>query len=172
MRNKTMKRALFCLIAPLFSITLLGCGEQKASNPTPPSVNDAAVASATAKDLTVSLRLTKSRYTIGEDVPVTILATNHSREGIRFSSSTSAPYKIRLEQSTPMGWEVLKIYPEASAMVLSEWSLQPGEQRTITTKLRVERDWPTYENLRLRVHLPGRPDVAPAVHIEVTPPKK
>ena len=129
------------------------------------------MASAEKNGLTVSLRLPKSRYTPGEDIPVTILATNRSRDGIRFRSSTSAPFQIALERSTPLGWDPMKIYPETSAMVLSEWTLAPGEQRTIETKLLVERDWPTYEDLRLRVTLPGRDDVTPAVHIEIAPEK-
>jgi len=150
-------------------VLLIGCDTPSASESQPPSVSQVAIASAEGKDLAVTVRLPKSQYVIGEDVPVTIIAINRSREGLRFSASTSAPYQIRLETSTPMGWEVFKTYPEASAMVLAEWSLRPGEKRTIQTKLLVERDWPTYKDLRLRVNLPGRPDIAPYVHIEVTP---
>jgi hypothetical protein len=153
-------------------VCVVGCEEPKTTSPSqPPSVSTAAIANASGKDLSVTLRLPKSQFTIGEDVPVMIIAYNRGREGLRFSASTSAPYHIRLEESTPLGWEVVKSYPEASAMILSEWTLQPGEKRTIQTKLQVDRDWPTYEDLRLRVHLPGRTDVAPFVHIEVTPEK-
>jgi hypothetical protein len=148
-----------------------GCEEQNASQSQPPSVSRIAVASATGKDLAVTLRLPKNRFAVGEDVPVMIIANNLGKEGLRFSASTSAPYHIRLEKAAPLGWEVVKTYPEASAMILAEWVLMPGEKRTIQTKLLVERNWPTYENLRLRVNLPGRDDVAPAVHIEVTPKK-
>lgn len=152
---------------------LVGCSQPQAdSSPSqPPSVSTATIASAEGRDLSVTLRLPKSQYLPGEDVPVTIIANHRGREGLRFSASTSAPYQMQLQRATPLGWETVKTYPEASAMVLMEWTLHPNEKRTIRTKLRVERDWPTYENLRLRVNLPGRSDVAPFVHIEVTPKK-
>ncbi len=169
-----MSRAtLFLLSALALPLAMLpaGCGEPSASSSTPPAVSDAVFATARAKDLFVQLQLPKSHYVIGEEIPVTIFVMNLSQDGLKFSSSSGAPYRIRLERATPMGWEVVKEYPLASAMVLVEWSLTQGESRTIETKLPVERDWPTYENLRLRANLPNRPNVAPAVHIEVTPKK-
>lgn len=147
---------------------LIGC-DGPASSKSAPAISQTVTASAEGRDLTVALRLPKSQFVPGEDVPITIIAINRGQDGLRFSDQTSAPYRIRLERSTPLGWVIIKTYPEAAAMVLAEWSLRPGEKRTIQTKLLVEPDWPTYEDLRLRVNLPGRADVAPFVHIEVTP---
>ncbi|MBN1553602.1 MAG: hypothetical protein JXA11_02570 [Phycisphaerae bacterium] len=166
-----MKRTIPWILPTVLVVLASGCGEQRIYPSPPSSVSQAAVASAEGKDLAVTLRLPKSQFAPGEEVPITILATNRGRDGLRFSASNSAPYQIRLEKYTPLGWEVVKTYPEASAIVLAEWVLQPGEKRTIGTKLLVEPDWPTYENLRLRVNLPGRTDVAPFVQIEVTPEK-
>jgi len=166
--------AFFTVVILALSLAVLvtGCYPSAVSSSMPSSVGDVVFATARAKDLFVQLELPKSHYTLGEEVPVTILVMNLNQEGLKFSSSTGAPYRIRLERATPMGWEVVKEYPSAAAMVMVEWSLAQGESRIIETKLPVERDWPTYEDLRLRVCLPSHPDVAPAVHIEVTPEKK
>jgi hypothetical protein len=157
----------FMMISALFATA--GCNEPPASISTPVNSLEIAEVTATSDDLSVTLRLPRKQYTLGDELPVMMFAANRGSDGIRLSSSTSAPYQLFLEQATPLGWEIFKTYPEASAMVLSEWTLMPGENRTIQTKLLVERDWPTLENLRLRACLPSRPDVAPAVHIEVTP---
>ena len=164
-----MRIASVCLLTLSLGI-FIGCVPQTV-NTAPPQINSAVKASAENSDLIVSIRLPKSRFVIGEDVPITIVATNRSKGGLRFSNSTSAPYRIHLEKTTPLGWTTVKTYPEAAAMVLVEWSIPPGQHRTIHTTLIAERDWPTYENLRLRANLPGRPDVAPFVYLEVVPAK-
>lgn len=163
-----MKAAVGSLVL-FFLLLSAGCAPRGVASSAPAPVSEIVHAGAEGRDLFVSLRLPKSRFVPGEEVPLTIVARNRGRKGLRFTSRTSAPYRLRLEKMTPLGWETIQTYPESAARVLSEWSLRPGETRTIETKLLVERNWPTYENLRLRVNLPGRPDVAPFVHLEVAP---
>ncbi len=108
---------------------------------------------------------------MGDEVPVTIEVTNRGAESVCFRRRTSAPYRIQLLRRSETGWTAIKTYPASAAMVLREWTLPAGQSRTFETRLPVEPDWPTYENLRLCVRLTGRARLAPFVHIEVRFPE-
>ncbi|HDY64808.1 MAG TPA: hypothetical protein ENH84_01070 [Phycisphaerae bacterium] len=145
---------------------LVGCAppEPASVQPSPP---DTTTATASAVDLRVTIHLPKTTFTPGDEFRIKITATNRTPRGVRIKSGSGAPYYIHLLQHKDAGWKQIKTYPSSSMMEMVEWVIPPHETRTFDPVLIVEPDWPTYENLRLKVNLNGRADVAPFLNIEV-----
>jgi len=123
--------------------------------------------SAEAKGLIVHVSVPKRDFAVGEQVKVTVTAVNTTRRPISFNATSSARAIVRLFRHTGMGWEQVRRYPQAAAMILSPWRLERGQRRSFVLMVPVEPDWPSEEPLRLTGELNGRGDLAPGVVIRV-----
>ena len=119
--------------------------------------------------LSVSVEILKRDFNIGETFVATVTAENRTKMPIEIIARTGAPVYMRLWRHTGLTWQEVKRYPEAATMVMSPWTLAPGDRRVFARQLVVEPDWPTAELLRLTAELNGRDEVAPALVIEVHP---
>lgn len=119
--------------------------------------------------LSVSVEIPKRNFNTGETFVATVTAENRTKMPIEIIARTGAPVYLRLWRHTGLTWQEVKRYPEAATMVMSPWTLAPGDRRVFVRQLLVEPDWPTAELLRLTAELNGRDEVAPALVIEIHP---
>jgi hypothetical protein len=136
--------------------------------PAPP-VPDATTATGRAKALALTLDLPAHTFRTGQTFQARIVASNTTDIPINIHARTAAPFYLHVYAHDGGSWQRVETYPQAAAMVLSDWTLPAGQERTFTPTLRVEPSWPTGKLLRLEAVLNGRDDVNPFVTIEVLP---
>jgi len=148
---------LLCLALPA---ALAGCTQQ--------TLDDRPVNAVRKGDLDVRIELPRRHYLVGETMDVTVTAHNHGDQPVFVPAGSGAKVLVRVYCHAGTGWELAKRYPQAATMVISPWSLAPGETAgPFVLKVPVEPDWPTHEILRVTGELNGLPDVAPGVAVTV-----
>jgi hypothetical protein len=152
-------------------MVLAGCSESTVEFSRPAVPPDSCMATAAGDDLMVTLDLPKTTLAPGEQVHVSIIASNRTDQRLRIQAGSGAPYFVSLWRHTGTGWDKIKRYPVTSQLVLSEWYLPPCGARAFAPMVTVEPDWPRHELLRLQVEINGRGDVAPWVGVEVIEPE-
>lgn len=138
------------------------------SRPAPPPTN-ATTATDHADGLALTLDLPAETFRTGETFQARIVARNTTDKDIDIQARSAAPVYLHVNAHDGVSWKRVETYPQAAAMVLSDWPLPAGQERTFTRTLRVEPSWPTGKLLRLQAELNGRDDVNPFVTIEVLP---
>lgn len=121
--------------------------------------------------LSVAIKLPRRHLRIGEDLRVTVTATNGTGKAITLDSPTGAPVLIRVIRKTMLAGEDIRFYPRSATPNIHSWTLPAGESRTFEPIVPVEPDWPVAEILYISAELNGYPKVAPAVHVTVEMPK-
>jgi hypothetical protein len=159
-------KAAGTLTALLLVTILAGCSvEPGAGGPAA-----AAPDRARSKDgLELSLSIPKARLRPGQHAEATVTAVNRSRQPITIPAASNAPVYLRLWRYTGYSWEQFKQLPEASALLMKPWRLEPGQKKDFPVAFEVTLDWPTAERLRMTAELNGRPDVRPDVLLKVEP---
>jgi len=122
------------------------------------------------KDLKLTLRMPWRTVAIGERIEVVVTAENTSDEPIELVSRSGASVHLRIWRYTGLAWQQVKRYPEATTMVTTVWSIDPGSQRRFVIPITVEPDWPTGEVVAMTAELDGRPDVVPRLTFHVFVP--
>ncbi|MBS3821444.1 MAG: hypothetical protein GVY16_07860 [Planctomycetes bacterium] len=168
-RLAAASRIVPCLLLILILATG-GCqtGNQTAPRgPVAPAIDDEDTSVAEKDGLFLVLDLPKAQFQPGETFTATIMATNASDQPVDIEATSSALYTIHLWRPDTGQWQRFKTYPEMGAMVITPWTLQPGETRTFTPTLTVESEWPSYELIRVQAELSAVPDLNPHVDVEV-----
>ncbi|HAU38714.1 MAG TPA: hypothetical protein DCX07_13485 [Phycisphaerales bacterium] len=135
----------------------------------PKEMTSRAINTMTADGLEVSIELPKRDFRSGESFNVIVTARNISGGPLAIEASSAAPVWLRLHRHGAIGYDEIRRYPEAVAMVLSTWTLAPKQARTFTYRLTVEPDWPRHELLHLTAEVNGRASAAPGIAILVLP---
>ena len=162
-----MKHSLTLAIAALIAAGLtLGCNQD--DSPRPRNVSSL-IDSQSQQGLTVRLQVPKAFYEPGQTVNMTVTAVNTSSETIDIQSRSSALVKAEVRQYDGVRWETIRTFPQAAAMVITPWQLEPGQSRSFELNLPISEDWPTAETLRLRAWLNSRPEIKPTVEIKIVP---
>jgi hypothetical protein len=156
----------------LLAVALLAVGCADGGNRSGPGRHDAATVSADRLTLTVQ----PGRRTVrtGERLAVDVTVTNTGSSAVEIVSPNAARLLATVwEKYDPTGstWDKVKTYPQAAAMVISPWTLTPGESFRRTLNLPVEPDWPSEERLRLTVTVNGRDDLTAETFIQVVRPE-
>jgi hypothetical protein len=161
-----MKRNLILSLLAALVVIPLACQQETEGTPagTKPLID-----SVGEGGLTVRVKVPQRYYLPGQVVRAQVIAVNNSTEPIEIQSRSAALAKIDLRRFTGIRWETFKRYPQAAAMVITPWTLPPGQSRVFDLALTVGEDWPVAETIRLRGWLNGRDDLKPTVEIEVTP---
>jgi hypothetical protein len=147
-------------------ICLAGCA------PVPPPRVQApagAAASAQSGGITLSLELPRYIYRVGDQVPVTIRATNITDHPIYVVSDGRDLVRAVVYQHLTIGWERVKQYPALAEPVRVPWSLPPHGQRVWQLLLPVEPDWPMGEQMMLKAEINNGPAIRPGVPIQIYP---
>ncbi|MFP4106746.1 MAG: hypothetical protein ACLFVU_11730 [Phycisphaerae bacterium] len=122
--------------------------------------------------LQMALRLDRRTVEVGDTLGVKVLVHNGSQEPITINATSSALVKLFLWQDSAVGMSKKKTWPQAAAMVMSSWTLEPDEQREFIFELPVDRTWPTGELAWLSAELNGRDDLQPQLFVQVLPEKQ
>jgi hypothetical protein len=155
-----MKR--FAITAALLSVALAaGCNGGDMANV------DAIHNTATADGLAVTLKVPERKAHWGQELPVRVVAENTTGGDIRINATSAALVKVHVWERVGEGWDMVKTYPEAAAMVMSPWTLEAGQTREFPLTIPVERSWPTGEPVRLTAELNGWAKATPGGVIEV-----
>ncbi len=160
-----MKRSL-ALLGVLCLLSALGCQND---NDTRPRNVHTLIDSKSQGDLTVRLKVEKAFYQPGEKIHLEITAINNGSEPIQIQSRSSALAKADFRRHDGMRWETVRTFPQAAAMVITPWQLEPGQTRQFELGIDISEDWPTAETLRLRGWLNGKDSIKPTVEIKVVP---
>ena len=148
-----MKLTLALLMLSWIAL-LAGC-----QTPPPPPVAVAGIDNSQSDGpLTLTLKTAVRNIACGGTLGVNVTISNtDKKESVSVTATTGAPVYVRLYRKTAVGWEVVHRYPENAAQIVTNWTLGPLESRSFPLNLKVERDWPTNEPLRLEVVVNGRP---------------
>jgi hypothetical protein len=146
-------------------ICLAGC----AANPPARAVTATHVGPGAAESGGISLYMALPRYTyrVGEQVPVTVWATNTTDHPIGVESHGADLIRVGVYRNLSIGWDRVKQYPAMATPVRVPWSLPPHGQRTWTLLLTVEPDWPANEQLMLQAEINNGPPIRASVPIEI-----
>jgi hypothetical protein len=162
-----MKRTI--AILGLCAAFVISSGCHQPNDPSPRNVHEL-IDSAGADGLTVRVKVPKAFYLPGQIVNVEVTAVNNTSEAIDIQSRSSALVKADVRTYDGVRWKTVKTFPEAAAMVITPWTLEPGQSRTFPPlSLEISKDWPTAETLRLRGWINGREDLKPTVEIRIVP---
>lgn len=161
------------LVMLLLAACLSACqpDDPEATTPFPPAVEDEDTSVASQDGVYLVLDLPKTQFVPGESFTATVLIENQSDHMLQIEASSSALCKLHLMRPYITQWDTFKTYPEAAAMVITPWTLRPGERRTFAMPLTVEKDWPTYELIRMQAQINGLDDLETHVDIEVLRPE-
>lgn len=155
---------LILTIVLVASMTAAGCTKSLAPDEIDPT------ARGVSRGLAVTLKLPARSFDVGESFEVTLIAENTTDAPIEVDARSASPYFLRVWRDTSIGWVQVKRYPQVDLMVMSPWTLGPGERREFAgIKLEVEPDWPQGEVLRITGELNSRPDARAAVPIIIEP---
>ncbi len=140
-----------------------GCGIfQPATVTPPPDPEPVVVADANSvqnDSLKLKLEIPKRSFVVGEDIPLSIIATTIGTEPLVFVHPSSAVYSAVLYRHAPRGWVRVQEYPRGALRMHKTWTLEPGRTVKYDQVIHVSRDWPMDETLRLVVALEGGPDL-------------
>lgn len=127
--------------------------------PKPPPVAVAGIDNSQSDGpLTATLTTAARNVACGDTLGVTVTIRNTDKKLPASVTATSgAPVYVRLYRKTAAGWEVVHRYPENATQIVTTWTLGPLESRSFPLNLKVERDWPTNETLRLEATVNGQP---------------
>ena len=146
-------------------ICLAGCAPAS-----PPLVQaPAGAVSAESGGIMLSLELPGYSYRVGDQVPVTIRATNTTDHPISVVSDGRDLVRVGVYQHLTIGWERVKQYPSEALPVRVPWSLPPHGQRVWKMQLTVEPDWPMGEQIMLKAEINNGPPIRPGVPIQIYP---
>lgn len=135
---------------------------QAASRPAP--------ATRTARvDMALSLELPKRRFTMGEEFKIRLTARNISNRTVRIPVRPGGPIKVRIWRQVALGWDEIRVYPQAHRVTTHPWQLEPGQERSFEMVLTVEPDWPTHDTVAVLAELNGRPDLRARDTIRIAP---
>lgn len=153
------------LLTCLLAAALAGCPPQAGSGR--PGLSPVASASAVSGGLSVGVVIPARNLAVGDEFQVKVIAENVAGGTIDIKAPSSTPIIVKLWRHTGVGWEEVNRYPRNDMMVMKIWSLAPRGRRTFSLRLRVGRDWPTGELLRITGELNGRPDAVAGVTLDV-----
>jgi len=147
----------------LLALALTGCAKEETFGPPQSMVR--------ADGLEVTLNIPQRTYYVCDSLTLTVNALNTTDEPIEIPADTAARILVKIYHYQGTGWQEVKRYPEAAAMIMSHWTIAPhAAAGPFTLTLPVEPDWPTNEILHLTAELTGRPDAAPGIAITVHKP--
>jgi hypothetical protein len=155
-----MKSAFFVTACVILPLLLVGCQPVKV-------VTDGSFVSNDSIEL--GLAVARRTFGIGDAFDVTVRARNISKQPITIRARSGAPVYLHVNRFSAMGEDEFKTFPEAATMVMSAWTIQPGEERTFVLTLTVEADWPRNETLKLIAELNGYPGLMPFTTIRILP---
>jgi len=161
-----MKTPLVCLAVGLIALSA-GCDDMKSrglASPGPQAVNRVE-----GKGMTISIRLPKRDWRIGETVPVEVTAVNTTASAIDVVSPSGAPVLVRVLRPSKGSFEQVRVYPSSATSNIINWTLPARGKRTYKLMAPVEPDWPVAEPLRISAELNGYPQHSPSVTITVRP---
>ena len=147
---------------------LLAAAGCPAPPPPPASPRPALKTHRASRDgLVVELVLPGYSFVCGQDLPVKVIAHNHSERDMVFRADSGALAHVRLWRRATGGWEELHRFPETAVLIATSWTLKAAQTRTFPLNLQVAPDWPTHEPLRLTGELNGCPGLTPSALIDV-----
>lgn len=155
-----MKSAILVMACATLPLLLAGCQQAKV-------VTDGSFFSDDSMEM--SLEVARRTFSVGETFDVAIRARNISRQPITIRARSGAPVYLHVNRFTALGEDEFKTFPRAATMVMSAWTIQPGEERTFVLTLAVEADWPRNEPLKLIAELNGYSGLMPCTTIRVLP---
>ena len=95
----TKKWILLCMVLSVLGLSQLGCGNGEMF------VDGPVISVARRSDnLLYTVSVPKSRYALGEKVPITFSVTNESTTPVQLDRSTTGPYRFRITQSDAPIW--------------------------------------------------------------------
>ncbi len=151
--------------AALAAALLSGCPPE----PTRPTTQPGLPATSTAEEhAAVRLELPGRHFAVGDQFKIRLTVSNPSSRTIKIPAGPGAPIKVRIWRHTGMGWDEIKIYPQAAELTTRAWQLAPGAKRSFEMLLTVEPDWPTQDPVAVVAELNGRPDLQALRIIKVT----
>jgi hypothetical protein len=119
--------------------------------------------------LELEARILNTVLVKGTTAKVTALVRNTTDQPITIQATNSAKVLVKIYEPSGMAegsWRLVKTYPEAAAMVITNWTLSPEQYREFTLPLKVEPDWPSEKELRLEVIVNGA-DLSASIPVEV-----
>ncbi len=165
-----MNRTTIPAILLAAALLAAGCaGETHRSRPGGPDV-----ATASAGELSLTVQAERRVLRTGERLAVDVTVANRGSGPVEIVSPNAARLLATVwakYDETGSTWEKVKTYPQAAAMVVTPWTLRPGESFRRTMHLPVEPDWPGEERLRLTVTVNGLDDLTAETFLRVVRPE-
>lgn len=165
-----MSRASQIVVSAALAAALLSGCPPEPTRPTTQPVQATSVptTSPAKEDAVVRLELPGRHFAVGDQFKIRLIVSNPSRGTIKIPAGPGAPIKVRIWRYTSMGWDEIKIYPQAAELTTLTWQLAPGATRSFEMLLTVEPDWPTQDPVAVVAELNGRPDLQAMGIIKVT----
>ncbi len=117
--------------AALAAALLTGCPPTRPT--TQPGQPGGVPATGTAReDAAVRLELPGRHFAVGDQFKIRVTVSNPSSRTIKIPAGPGAPIKIRIWRHTSMGWDEIKIYPQAAVLTTRPGSLRP--ERSASSK--------------------------------------
>ena len=154
-----------CLLvcAAVGLLVVVGCA------PPPSPLEDPGMAVARHGPLAIGIAVSPKEPAPGQNITVTVAVENRGRHPETIVHAGSARVLLTVSRLGLVGWDEIRTYPRARAMLLHSYELKPGASFTESVSVRVDPDWPVGELLRVRARLSGRDEVAVAEFVTVRP---
>jgi len=170
-------RTIACVLMSAALSLSVGCGILAPSKPVvrnqPAAALDAPDTNSVHSDsMKLAIEIPERRFVVGENIPLTIIATNIGAKTLTFISPSSALYRAVVYREAPNGWERVAEYPSSDISVRRTWTLKAGQTVKYDRVIPVARDWPVDEPLKLVVELRGAPDLKCPMIISATAGKQ
>ena len=159
-----MRTALLSLV-PLALVLTAGCARKAELTESPTNF-------VVADGLKVEVELPGRDFQTGDNLRVTVRATNTTSTPIEIHSPTGAPVLVRVLRNTLLSREQVRVYPRTATANILSWTLPPGQTSIYVLMVPIEPDWPTGEILHVTAELNGYSKAAPSIFIIVRKPRE